>query len=75
MDDIDFRDVIISYEDGEEVEVTVVVGDGKTVFDETFEYDARVFFYFHDEAEFNDAWLANWDGADFKIESYVEWGE
>ena len=30
----------------------VVIGDGKTTYDEDFPYDERVLFYFHDEAEF-----------------------
>lgn len=30
----------------------VVVGDGTVIFDENFEYDHRIFFYFQDEEEF-----------------------
>lgn len=52
MRDFDYRDVIIVDDNEQPVEVIVVVGDGNTVFDENFEEDARVYFYFHDEAEF-----------------------
>ena len=52
---IDFRDVIVQWldDDSAPFQVTVVVGDGDTVFDDTFEFDERVFYYFNDEHEFN----------------------
>ena len=75
--DTDFRDVVITNCDDDEVmEVTVVVGDGITVYDEDFEYDNRVFFYFQDEAEFAEAWK-DYDasGGWFKILRYAEFGQ
>lgn len=48
----------------------VVVGDGDTVFDEDYEYDCRIFFYFHDEAEFQSAFDNSGvkdDGIEFTI--------
>lgn len=29
----------------------IIVGDGQTVFDDTYEYDERILFYFHDANE------------------------
>jgi hypothetical protein len=51
----EIKDVVISwYDDPEnEQEVYVVIGDGKTEFDENFEFDSRIFFYFQDQAEFD----------------------
>ena len=50
----EFKTVIISYDDDTEpIEVDVIIGDGKTVFDENFPFDARVYFYFHDQAEYD----------------------
>jgi hypothetical protein len=42
---------------GEESSETrlVGIGDGNTVFDENFEFDDKVFYYFHDEADFAEA--------------------
>lgn len=52
----EFKTVIISYDDDTQpIEVDVVVGDGKTTFDENFEFDARVYFYFKDQAEYESA--------------------
>jgi hypothetical protein len=50
----EIKDVVVSwYDDTEnEQEVYVVIGDGKTKFDENFEFDARIFFYFQDRAEY-----------------------
>lgn len=68
----DFRDVIIQWlEDTTNEEffsATVVVGDGNTEYDETFDYDDRVFFYFHDEAEF-EAYKTPQEGVDFMVVS------
>ena len=41
------------YDDTESV--LVGIGDGNTVFDENFEFDDKVFYYFHDEADFEKA--------------------
>jgi hypothetical protein len=68
--DADFREVIVDC-DGDVVHVTVVVGDGITLYDDTFEYDDSVFFYFADEAEFQSAQSSDWDGGDFTIVGLV----
>jgi hypothetical protein len=50
----EIKSVVISYDDGTKpIEVDVVVGDGKTTFDDTFPFDNRVYFYFQDQAEFD----------------------
>jgi hypothetical protein len=36
-------------------EAYVVVGDGQTVFDDDYPFDDRIFYYFHDQAELEDA--------------------
>lgn len=65
----DFRDVTIKWlEDDHIFGATVVVGDGQTEYNETFDYDDRVFFYFHDEAEFK-AYKTPQEGADFMVVS------
>lgn len=49
----EIKSVVISYDDNTEpIEVDVVIGDGKTIFDENFPFDHRVYFYFHDLAEY-----------------------
>lgn len=64
----DFRDVVIEeYGYDKPQVVTVVVGDGVTVYDEDFPYDHRVFFYFTDEAEFLEAWADDNVMCEFKI--------
>lgn len=50
----EIKSVLISYEDGTEpIEVDVVIGDGKTEFDENFPLDERIYFYFQDQAEYD----------------------
>lgn len=69
---MDFRDVTVVWRepvmlvDDEPFVVTVVVGDGKTVFDDDFDFDMRVFYYFEDEQEF-EAHKANTPGNFFRI--------
>jgi hypothetical protein len=72
----EIKTVIISYDDDTEpIEVDVVIGDGKTVFDENFEFDYRIYFYFHDQAEYD---LAKGEeiqhdaGIEFRIVEEVE---
>lgn len=57
LTNFEYKDVIITYDEPNEepVEVTVVIGDGNTLFDEDFPMDARVYFYFHDEKEYRQA--------------------
>lgn len=46
----------------------VVVGDGTIKYDEEYdEFDPRIFFYFHDEAEFTQARKGNADNVEFTI--------
>jgi hypothetical protein len=55
MSKLDYRDVVITEtlnDRTEAEEVIVVVGDGKTVFDENYDFDARVYFYFDNEQQF-----------------------
>jgi hypothetical protein len=43
------------FDDTETHTADIVVGDGMTVYDENYDYDQRIFFYFHDEAEYEEA--------------------
>lgn len=46
----------------------VAIGDGSVPFDENYdEYDARIFFYFTDEAEFSLAREGKLEGMEFTI--------
>lgn len=38
--------------DGNTYSGDVVIGDGNTTYDENYPFDERIWFYFHDEAEF-----------------------
>ena len=49
----------------------VIIGDGKTTYDEDFPYDERVLFYFHDEAEFELARRVFDEGVGFFIEKVL----
>ena len=50
----EFVDILFDgYDDTESV--LVGIGDGNTVFDEDFPLDGKVFYYFHDESEFQQA--------------------
>lgn len=37
-----------------EHEGDVVIGDGNTTYDENYPFDSRIFFYFHDQNEFDE---------------------
>jgi hypothetical protein len=53
---LDIRTVLIRWFDEQTpYEVDVVVGDGLTQYDSDFEFDERIYFYFHNEAEFESA--------------------
>ena len=71
LEDYTYKTVVINWYDepeDTEMEVDVVIGDGKTVFDENFPYDNRIFFYFHDKAEFESAKTDKPDaGVEFRI--------
>ena len=50
------RTVLVHWNNGGEPFLAdVIVGDGSTVFDDDFDFDERIFYYFHDEEEFNQA--------------------
>lgn len=72
----EIKSVIISYDDGTEpIEVDVVIGDGKTDFDENFPFDYRVYFYFRDLAEYELAKgeeIRHDKGIEFRIVEEVE---
>lgn len=53
-------------------EVTVAIGDGKTKFDENFDFDARVYFYFDDLAQFKRAQLEELEEVGFQIVEVVD---
>jgi hypothetical protein len=53
---IRYEDVEILFYGEESSETRLVgIGDGNTFFDENFEFDDKVFYYFHDEADFENA--------------------
>ena len=72
----EIKTVLISYDDGTEpIEVEVVIGDGKTKFDENFPFDYRVYFYFQDQAEYDlakGAEIRYDEGIEFRIVEEVE---
>ena len=71
----EFRDVEVVWKDTKPVEkvtMTVVIGDGKTIFDESFPYDDAVGFYFYDHAEYAQAWNFDFENCDFMIVGEVE---
>jgi hypothetical protein len=53
--ELDIRTVVADFGGGETDEVDVVVGDGKTVFDDNYPFDARIYFYFTNQAEYEKA--------------------
>lgn len=56
------------YADGRDPFTTeVVIGDGQTIFDETYPFDDRIFFYFHNKAEFDLAVDGNADNVPFYV--------
>lgn len=75
LENYEYKTVLISWEDqsaGEQQQVDVVIGDGKTVFDENFPYDQTICFYFHDKAEYESAKGAEIDKAiGFRIVSEI----
>ena len=48
-------------------DVTVAIGDGKTKFDEDYDFDARVYFYFDDRAQFDKAQVEELEEVGFRI--------
>ena len=55
-ENLEIKSVIISYDDSEPItEVDVVIGDGKTDFGADYPFDHRIYFYFHNFAEYNSA--------------------
>jgi hypothetical protein len=73
-----FVDVTIMFDASEPDnldDVTVVIGDGKTKFDEDFDFDARVYFYFDDLAMFKQAQLEELEDVGFQIVKVIDQDE
>ena len=51
----EIKEAVITYGDGVAMEVDVAIGDGKTEFNSDFPFDERIYFYFHDLAEYEKA--------------------
>ncbi len=49
----------------------VVVGDGSTIYDDTYAYDDRIFFYFHDEEEFQLSFIGASDSTPEGVEFVI----
>lgn len=65
---IDIRTVLIQWSDEETpFEVDVVVGTGHDIFEEDYDLDNRIFFYFMDETEFESAKIDYLPAIGFKI--------
>lgn len=69
---MDIRTVLVRWvEDPDDMpfETDVVVGDGTQVFDEDYEYDERIFFYFQNAEEYKVAFSGGSpsDGIEFEI--------
>jgi hypothetical protein len=62
---------IYNYKDNVD-EVTVAIGDGKTKFDDDFDFDARVYFYFDDQAQFDRARVESLEEVGFKITKILD---
>jgi hypothetical protein len=69
---IDYRDVLIRWTEGDSqpFETLVGVGDGTIEFDDSFDFDERVFYYFEDQSEF-DSFKSGKFGNDFEIVEVV----
>jgi hypothetical protein len=52
-------------------EVTVAIGDGKTKFDENYNFDERVYFYFDNQAQFDQARVEELEEVGFKIKEIL----
>ena len=77
-DNLTFVDVTIMFDasDPDNLDdVTVVIGDGKTKFDEDFDFDARVYFYFDDLAMFKQAQLVELEDVGFRIVKVIDQDE
>jgi hypothetical protein len=53
-------------------EVTVAIGDGKTKFDENYNFDERVYFYFDNQAQFDQARVEELEEVGFKIMTVLD---
>ena len=56
-------------------DVTVVIGDGTVKFDEDFDFDARVYFYFDDLALFKRAQVEDLEEVGFQIVKVIDQDE
>jgi hypothetical protein len=57
--------------DGKTYTADVVIGDGQTMYDENYPLDERIWFYFTDEAGFEEC-KSETSGEDFIIVSVIE---
>jgi len=55
------------FDDDTEYTADVFIGDGTQVLDDRYEFDERVFFYFHDNLEFQRAKYGKADGVEFRV--------
>lgn len=65
----EYVDVLITW-DSEQTdtdEVTVVIGDGSVVYDDNYPFDARVYFYFDNQEQFEKAKTEILDDINFQI--------
>jgi hypothetical protein len=53
-------------------EVVVAIGDGKTKFDENYDFDSRVYFYFDNQAQFDQARVEELEDVGFKIMTVLD---
>ena len=53
-------------------EVVVAIGDGKTKFDESYDFDSRVYFYFDNQAQFDQARVEELEDVGFKIMTVLD---
>jgi len=53
-------------------EVVVAISDGKTKFDENYDFDSRVYFYFDNQAQFDQARVEELEDVGFKIMTVLD---
>jgi hypothetical protein len=65
----EFVDVLVTWDDKQTDtdEVVVVIGDGSVAYDENYDYDPRVYFYFDNREQFELAKTRILDDINFQI--------
>ena len=65
----EFVDVLVTWDDNQTDtdEVTVVIGNGSVAYDENYDYDPRVYFYFDNREQFELAKTRIIDDINFQI--------